>query len=345
MQYVPILADDEIEVSVSPLLDDHYLRARYLGSTALEQVFMGYWRRMLVLAKAKQYDLIWIEKEVLPWLPTLVELSVLPKAVPVVVDYDDAQFHRYDLHPSKFVRSLLSTKIDRVMEAATLVTVGNEYLANRARSAGANQIEFFPTVVDLSRYPQRSLQSGNKRLVIGWIGTAITAKYLLPVMPALVSAAKQFDARISIVGANALALPGFDLSRVDFHDWSEQTEAALIEKMDIGIMPLPDSPFERGKCGYKLIQYMACSKPVIASPVGENSKIVVDGLNGILANDNMGWLAALSELCAPQSAARRIQMGAEGRLMIEREYSLQVHGPRLCRIFKQLARDTNKCAA
>ncbi|MCQ4191416.1 glycosyltransferase, partial [Methylocystis suflitae] len=128
--------------------------------------------------------------------------------------------------------------------------------------------------------------------------------------------------------------PGSADSRFEFLDWSEETEVELIQGMDIGIMPLPDEPWARGKCGYKLIQYMACGIPVIASPVGVNSDIVDEGLNGYLARDELEWEAAIRHLSA-DSELRRV-MGRYGREKIVSEYSLHVHGPRLATMLRTI---------
>jgi hypothetical protein len=117
--------------------------------------------------------------------------------------------------------------------------------------------------------------------------------------------------------------------------WSEDSEVAMIQSMDIGIMPLTDSPWARGKCGYKLIQYMACGLPVVASPVGVNADIVEHGVNGFLATTEDEWRQALTTLLRDPDLRRR--MGAAGRRKVETDYSLQVWGPRVAAIFHEIA--------
>ena len=118
-------------------------------------------------------------------------------------------------------------------------------------------------------------------------------------------------------------------------DWDEATETGEIGKFDVGIMPLPDNPWERGKCGFKLIQYMACGKPVVASPVGVNREIVVDGVNGFLASSHDEWVRALERLKSDPELRRT--MGANGRRMVEEKYCLQVTAPRLHRLLLEAA--------
>jgi glycosyltransferase involved in cell wall biosynthesis len=142
---------------------------------------------------------------------------------------------------------------------------------------------------------------------------------------------QQGVARFTAIGIDAAAL-GLPMDSVP---WSEQTEAQDIARLDVGIMPLVDAPFERGKCGYKLIQYMACGLPVVASPVGVNRQIVEHGVNGFLAETPEQWATALRTLCA--DPALRARMGAAGRRKVEQHYSLQVTAPRLVQILRRAA--------
>jgi glycosyltransferase involved in cell wall biosynthesis len=116
--------------------------------------------------------------------------------------------------------------------------------------------------------------------------------------------------------------------------WSEDREVADIQEMDIGIMPLPDAPWMRGKCGYKLIQYMACGLPVVASPVGVNRDIVDHGVNGFLAETPAEWAEALGTLVT--DAALRQRMGAKARALVENQYSLRVQGPYIAKLLRSV---------
>jgi glycosyltransferase involved in cell wall biosynthesis len=227
------------------------------------------------------------------------------------------------------VRFLLGKKIDAVMRYATMVTVGNDYLAERAYSAGAKRVEYLPTVIDLDRYKIYQSRQ-NEVFTIGWIGTPLTAKYLNEVAAALEAVAKKKRIHLLTVGLNSLSLPGVAVETVP---WSEDTEVEQINSFDVGIMPLPDDAWERGKCGYKLIQYMACGVPVIASPVSVNQKIVEPGKNGFLARTQSEWTDALITLIANQALAK--QMGQFGRTKVENEYCLQVTAPKLLNLIHQ----------
>jgi glycosyltransferase involved in cell wall biosynthesis len=331
-QYFPYLTACGVELQVVPLLDDDYILRLYAGQTpSIFPVVGAYARRIAKLMKSRSFDLLWIEKELFPWLPAWAERILAGSGIPYVVDYDDAVFHRYDMHANPIIRGWLGRSIDSVMYHASTVVVGNDYLAGHARQAGAVRIEYLPSVVDIDRYSIREKAEGKFR--IGWIGSPVTAPYLGLIRDALEQAIQQLDVRLVLVGAgNRDPLPGL---AKDILPWSEAEEVADIQSFDAGIMPLPDGPFERGKCGYKLIQYMACGLPVIASPVGVNTDIVEEGRTGFLPTSNADWVQAFALLS--QDAEMRKAMGKAGRRKIEQEYSLQMAAPRLLDILTKAA--------
>lgn len=330
-QYLPYLKQNGIDIKVAPLLGDDYINDLYSGNGRRKTiVFHAYLQRIKDLLGVKHFNLIWIEKELFPFFPAWGEVVLNFFGIPYMVDYDDAIFHNYDLHPNKLVRLLLGTKIDRVMKRAAVVIVGNSYLAERAHRAGARKIELIPTVVDLKRYrviPKIS----NLPFTIGWIGSPGTSKYINLIKPALLEVCKNGSARVTLVGAGPIKLHGVPL---EIKPWTEESEVEAIQTFDVGIMPLPDEPWERGKCGYKLIQYMACGKPVVASPVGANRQIVEHGVNGFLASDIADWIAALEKL--RDNVSLRKEMGFAGRRKVEEQYCIQVTGPRLLDIIRSV---------
>jgi len=333
LQYGDALQAQGIEPELNPLFNQKYLDQLYSGHSTLGSIIFAYGRRLEQLRRADQADLLWIEKEALPWLPWLVERKLLPRAVPLAVDYDDAVFHRYDMHRYSIVRRLLGRKLDNLMASASLVTAGNNYLAERARAAGASRVEIVPTVVDLTAYTICPGPARSKSPTIGWIGTPSTWNhYMAPVMPMLLQLAQTNGARVVVVGAGRAA-GGHPL--VDNRPWTEASEVARIHEMDVGIMPLTDTPWARGKSGYKLIQYMACGLPIIASPVGVNAEIVEHGINGFLATTDAEWVMALQTLL--RDPELRTRMGREGRRKVEREFSLQIWGPRVAQMLRDVA--------
>jgi glycosyltransferase involved in cell wall biosynthesis len=329
-QYIPYLNSSGVEIQVAPMLGDDYVRNLFSGKRqSLSALVKAYMSRIGSLLKCRSFDLLWIEKEVLPWLPSWADKLFVNRKIPTVIDYDDAVFHRYDLHDDPLVRAFLGGRIDSVMCWATTVVVGNDYLAGRARQAGAHRIEYLPSVVDTNRYLVRENGTGDFR--IGWIGSPITAPYMGLIRNALEETIKQTGARLALIGAGDQdPLQGIEKEIIP---WSEDTEVAHIQSFDVGIMPLPDGPFEQGKCGYKLVQYMACGLPVVASPVGVNSRIVEPGKTGFLASSSAEWMQTLVMLS--QNPSLRKDLGMAGRRKVEREYSLQVSAPRLLEILSQ----------
>lgn len=335
MQYLPALDKAGFSVSVESLFDAAYLEDLYAGKRNRAAIIASYGRRLAALRRTAKTDLIWLEKEALPWFPAPAEQALLPAGVPIVADYDDAVFHRYDSHPSPLVRRLLGEKIAKVMKRAELVLAGNAYIRNYAIRAGARSIEIVPTVVDTDAYDATPRNGAAECVTVGWIGTPGTWRdCVTPLLPDILDGLCGLPANILAVGAGESSGDGAPLLEV--RAWSEKREAADIRDMDIGIMPLPDTPWMRGKCGYKLIQYMASGLPVIASPVGVNADIVEHGVNGFLASSAKDWRVALQTLVGNPDLRRR--MGQVGREKVERSYSLEVQGPRVVDLLTCLAR-------
>lgn len=323
-QYLPWFESAAIEYVVSPLFDDAMLLRKYRqGGYSLLELLSAYWRRIHVLMGAHQFDLVWIEKEALPWLPAWFERWLL-RRVPYVLDFDDAIFHNYDLHRSVWVRRFYGRRIDRLMAGARLVIAGNRYLADRATAAGARLVEVIPTVVDLARYSSKQTYSVATKPRIVWIGSPSSAQYLLELAEPLGTLAKRQPFTLRVIGAGAITMQGVEVESIP---WSADTEAALIAECDVGIMPLRDTPWEQGKCAYKLIQYMACGLPTLASPIGANRDVVIEGETGYFADTPTAWVKKLELLLC--DAALRQRFGRAGRERVVVEYCLQLTAPRL----------------
>ena len=329
LQFLPALEREGFSFDVRPLLDNAYVASLYGGPrVGTGSIVRAYWRRLSALRRRMRYDLIWLEKEALPWLPTWLEIARL-EGLPYVVDYDDAWFHRYENHWSS---PLLGHKIDAVMSVAHTAVAGNDYLARRARQAGARHAEIVPTAIDLERYADLPEAPRNGALTVGWIGIPLNAHYLTMIEPALRAAAATAPIQLHVVGAPLP--PAFAGIPAASFPWTEDTEISRIAQFDVGVMPLHDTPWERGKCAYKLLQVMAAGKPVIASPVGANRQVVRHGINGFLADSAEEWAEALRQLADP---ALRHRMGVEARKTVEEQYSAAVVTPRLAEILSKAA--------
>lgn len=330
LQYLSYFHSQGVEVTVKALFSDDYLRALYSGGSRWREVIKGYAERILALLGARRFDVVIIEKELFPFMPAIAERFLRLFGVPYVVDYDDALFHRYDCHSNIWIRRLLGKKIDSVMCQATTVIAGNDYLAERAQRAGAIKVVIIPTVVDAERYLPKP-KAGFEIPIVGWIGTPQTSRYLKPLLPVFEAIKNQMAVRFVAVGADP---QDFEGTPVEVWPWSEDSEIESVQQFDIGIMPLVDSPWERGKCGYKLIQYMACGVPVIASPVGVNYEIVEEGVNGRFASVTQEWDTALRDMLGAGPEKREI-MGKAGRQRVESWYSLQAQAPRFYKVLRE----------
>ena len=212
LQFIPDLEANGFDVTVSSLFDEDYLYNVYRkNSRSVLAIFRLYFRRLLALLGSHKYDLIWIEKEIYPYLPAFAERWLNLSRRPYVVDYDDAIFHNYDLSGQPLIRHFLGRKIDTVMRRAGCVVAGNAYLAERARAAGAPHVELIPTVVDHERYAMRQGVGEQRPVIIGWIGSPSTQKYVVGIRDALAKACQGHDARLMLVGASpqvTAELPG-----------------------------------------------------------------------------------------------------------------------------------------
>jgi glycosyltransferase involved in cell wall biosynthesis len=329
LQFLPWLEKAGIHCTVHSFFDDELLAKKYVdGQYGFSKIINCYIDRVFALLNRKKFDFVWIEKEALPWFPTIIEHLFL-RGTPYILDFDDAIFHQYDEHPNPFVRYFLGDRIDRLMSRAFMVVAGNNYLAQRARNAGCTRVEVVPTVIDLDRYaPKYYIEEENSICRIVWIGSPSTAKYLQMLMAPLIALRRTHTFKLRVIGVPGLVIPSVDVEAVE---WTEASEVDALRVCDIGVMPLIDGSWERGKCGYKLIQYMACALPVVGSAVGVNSEIICHGVNGYLASANEDWVACLATLI--DDAALRYRMGQNGREQVEDFYCVQQIGPKYIKIF------------
>lgn len=332
-QFIAQFKDAGIECVFMPLLSDDLLAARYAtGSYGIVKLIKAYAMRMFSLINKKKFDLIWIEKEAFPWLPSWFETYLLIGR-PYILDFDDAIFHNYDMHSSKYIRKWFGSRIDRIMKKSVLVVAGNTYLANRARIAGAAAIEFIPTVVDLERYTVKKYTNQVVSLTqsIVWIGSPSTVRYLQLIAKPLSLLALQYDFKLIVIGG-AISLPNVN---VECRPWSADTEAEAIQGADIGVMPLENTPWEQGKCAYKLIQYMACGLPTVSSAIGANLDVVKHRETGFCAQTTEEWVKYLGMLLEDRDLRHRL--GIAGRLRVESDYSLQKIAPKLIYLLKKFS--------
>lgn len=333
LKYFPGLRAEGIRCTYQPLFSDRYLTDLFeRGRRNLTEVMRGYLYRLFDILRAGSYDLIVLENEVFPYVPAYLERLLSNLGISYIVDIDDAIFHNYDRSSNPLVRNILSRKIDVVMKNAEVVVAGNEYIASRAERAGASKVEIIPTPIDLGRYPDDQPVPEEEQFTIGWIGSPSTAEYLHKIAPALREICEQRSTQVRLIGSGEVHLEGVDY---EIREWSENTEVENLLDIDVGIMPLENSAWERGKCGFKLIQYMGAWKPVVASPVGMNVNLVRQGNVGMLADTENEWISALRTLA--EDPERRLKMGKRGRKKVERSFCFDVTTPQWADILRRIS--------
>ncbi len=326
LQFLPYLDGRGIQYNVHALHDDHYLASRYSGAgTSPLYLARRTMSRLSVLATASDYDLVFIQKEMLPHFIDLPEWFLWRSGVRYVVDLDDA-IHLMYARAGGWKRPLRK-KIERVLSHASLVLAGNRYLEAYAQRH-AEHVLYFPTVVDTVKFHPRvggvardSSAAGD--VVVGWMGTPETVKYLETVLPALGEAAASTRLSLFVVGAKTRELNGMSWRA---KSWSEAEEADDLRAMDIGLMPLADDEWSKGKCALKLLQYMSAGVASVTSHAASAPEFVRDGENACFATSEAEWRDRLVALA--QSWDQRAEMGRRARATVEADYSLRVWGPR-----------------
>lgn len=332
-QFLPYLQAAGVECTVKPLFAGRYLSLlkiqnsflRALGKMAY--VGMRFLKRIWDLITLGRPDLVVIEGQLFPYCPTWPERSLKWLGHKLVFEYDDAIY----------LTRLHQRKIPSLMQLSSNVVVGNCVLAAYAKEFAPN-VTVIPTVVDTDRFTPRNCGSdedhrrNGEPVTVVWIGLAYNFPYLDVLVPALQRLQDECRARFRVVSSHPPRLPGVD---VEFIPWELQTEVASLQECQIGVMPLPDTDWARGKCGLKLLQYMAVGIAAVASPVGANREIITSGENGLLASSEQEWFEHLVRLC--RDADLRTRLGEAGRRTVVERYALKVWGPRLAQTYQRIA--------
>jgi glycosyltransferase involved in cell wall biosynthesis len=339
-QFIPYLEAKDFEVTLSPLYTTEFFRRVYKPGQRLRKSvgFAGLSiKRLTSLQGLSRFDVIFIYREVFPIGPAVIErlLSTFG-GVPFVFDFDDAIFLPSVSGVSEANRFIAAWKFPgkfaTIIRLSDQVIAGNDYLAAYARRFNGT-VTMIPTCVDTTKFVPRSDQRESGKLVVGWIGSPTTAPYIRGLANVLrtVASKHRFVMRISGAG-NIIELPGVD---VENPAWALDREVSLFNTCDVGVYPLPDDEWSKGKCGFKAIEFMACGVPVVAAAVGVNREIIQDGVNGFLASTEAEWVEKLQRLL--EDPALRARFAEAGRRTIEERYSLRAHAPRLAAVLRASA--------
>lgn len=316
-EYLQYYSKHKIEYNVQPLFNYKYFRIHNIFHL-LFYIAFRFIKRFLLLFKSYRYDLIYIEKELFPYIPLRFEAVLRYLKRPYILDYDDAIFHNYDCHHNKLIRFLLENKHPKIILKASYIITGSPYLTRYISQFNSN-VKEIPTSIDLNNYSFADSNRDDKSFNVGWIGSRSTSKYLIDIFPALTRFYRRYKCRILLCGfewRNQFEIPEF----IEIVQWTPTGEKDFLKSLDVGLMPLEDTPFARGKCGFKLIQYMACSTPTISTPLEANIKI--DHHNGnLFAWSQEDWFNCLEKIYLNRIYYEKV--GINNRSTIEQYYSVQ----------------------
>jgi len=281
------------------------------------------------LALAKSYDIVFIQKILFPLGLEKILKFFNPN---IIFDFDDAIFTSPKIATDFWgkIKIYFQNKyFFNTLSAASCCIVENEYNKKIALRA-CSWVEIITGPIDTEKYFVKGKKE-NERIVIGWTGSYSTTKYLLEIKDVLRNISEKHDVIFRFIGADPVI---GKVIKCDIKQWSLEEEVLLVQTFDIGLMPLPDDDWTRGKGGYKLLQYMASGIPAVASPVEINKEIIKDGENGYLASNTREWEEKLSLLV--QDCSLRMSMGKNARLAMERNYSLIAAADKLSNIFETI---------
>ena len=332
-QLVPWLERAGVQCDVEPLIEESdYATARSSGKYPRKSRMLasGLVRRLSAVLRSRNYDLVYVLKGAFPYGPPLIEQLIRACNVPVVFDFDDAiHIHKTSVS-HRFLDYLKSTRrVGQVAALASRVVVPNEYLADFARQFNA-AVTVVPEAEDTQRLVPRPPHENRSKIVIGWVGSSSTAKYLMLVQDALRVVCDRYpNVVVRVIGGK------FDSAgvRTEVVDWKYEREVQQFHDLDIGIMPLPLEEWSKGKSGCKLRQYMAAGVPGVGTAIGYNHKLVDHGRTGFLATTQDEWVECLTKLV--ESAELRNQVAVAARRDVEQRFALNVIGPQLESVIRE----------
>lgn len=337
-QWAPLLQERGVEITYAPFESEqlHSLIYKHGALTGkLRLVADSFKRRLSEVRKAREFDLVYVFREAALLGPPIFERLVHQTRVPMVFDFDDAVFVSYRSPANGYLSYLkFAGKTKTICRLSAHVMAGNPYLADYARQVN-DHVTVIPTTIDTEKYKPIA-RDESQVPVIGWTGSFSTVQHLDTLRSALAKLAKRHNFRLRVIGTAQYELEGVD---VEAMNWKADTELEDLSNIDIGVMPLPNDAWSKGKCGLKALQFMALSIPTVCSPVGVNTDIIQDNENGMLADSEDEWVDKLSQLV--ESMELRKRLGRAGRRTVEEKYSAKTQAPRVYDVFKSVLRSAD----
>ena len=334
-QYLTALEDAGFSISYSNIIsekDDQifYSKGKYFKKTWI--LFSSFFHRLKDLGRAKKFDIVFIYREAFMLGTTFFEKRLRKRCERIVFDFDDAIWLNDTSQGNENLSWLKKpSKTGKIIELSDLVLAGNNYLAEYAKPFNP-RIEIMPTTID-TNYHKKISKKETSRICIGWTGTSTTLKHFETIVPFLRKIKEKYRDLVyfKIIVNFPYKLPELDIEATK---WTLQNEIEDLSEFDIGIMPLPDDEWAKGKCGFKGLQYMSLEIPTIMSPVGVNTEIIQNGQNGFLASNEKEWIETLSSLV--ENPELRKQIGSAGRKTIEQKYSVNSYKDKYVQYFLNL---------
>jgi len=321
-QYIGFLKQNGFQCTISYLINERDDQVFYKKGHTLRK-FLIFIKsvviRMKNLRQVRNFDLVFIYREAVMHGSVYFERKIKKKGVPFILDFDDAIW-LFDVSDGnrKFGWLKRPEKTNEIIALSSLTIAGNAYLAGYAQRFGSHVISI-PTTIDTERYVPMPELLQEDTVCIGWTGSSTTLKHFSLAIPVLKRLMLKYPGKLKIRLISDQPYQSDELD-IEFCKWKADTETQDLAQCDIGIMPLPDDDWSRGKCGFKGLQYMALAIPAVMSPVGVNTEIIQDGVNGFLADSEEEWVEKLSMLI--ESEDLRKQLGRAGRNTVEERYSV-----------------------
>jgi glycosyltransferase involved in cell wall biosynthesis len=296
-------------------------------------IVAGFLRRMAILPATIDADIVFIHRELAPVGPPVFEWTIAKLfRKKVVYDFDDAIWLT-DAENEGWLTSVFRwrSKVGSICRWSSITSCGNEFLCSYARKFN-NNVRYNPTTIDTTYHKPKD-HGKTFGVVVGWTGSHSTLKYLDSVVPVIQHLEKKYPDLVFMVIANRK--PDIPISNLVFVPWNENSEIEDLSKIDIGIMPLPDDEWSKGKCGFKLLQYMAMEKPAVASPVGVNTTIITNNMDGLICHSANEWISALERLIIDPQL--RAELGRAGRRKVEENYSVVSNTSNFLALFSESA--------
>lgn len=326
-QYLTYLEENGIEIDFSFLINEKNDSIFYSEGNYIRKVFIllqSCWKRLNNVFHKNEYDVIFIFREALMLGTTFFERRFAKSKAKVIFDFDDAIWMNQESKSSAPNKNLTwlknPDKTKGIIALSDMVIVGNQYLADYAEKYN-NNVVIIPTTIDTDEYqPKKTKNFKKEKVCIGWSGSKTTIDHFEEALPALKIIKEKYGKKVTfkVIGDGDYEHKELGIKG---DPWRKETELEDLHKIDIGIMPLPDDEWAKGKCGLKGLQYMAMGIPTLMSPVGVNTEIIHDGENGFLPKTEDEWVERLSLLIEDDNS-RRI-MGISGRKTVEVKYSVE----------------------